>query len=212
MRGPIEEIQAIESQMKRMGMNARIQSAHTGAAGDALAVLAASIQQLALDSTHRSESLINVLESMSEAALHLSKEGAPTSTAADGGHVGYLEEMRSAVEHTSSERSFAQIDQIATRGTSLREDLFATRQTFSVGALFSETISRAQAMLEEVGVATESLSSSDDGRGTARRLDDYAAHYTMQSELDVHHGITKRWSCEPSAEPFERSKPPSSFR
>ena len=193
MRGPIEEIQAIESQMKRMGMNARIQSAQTGAAGDALGVLAASIQQLALDSTRRSESLINVLESMSEAALHLSKEGAPASASADGGQVGYLEEMRSAVEqlHTSSERSFAQINQIVARGTSLREDLAATRRTFSVGAVFAETISRAQAMLKEVGVATGSVSSSDDGRDTARRLDDYAAHYTMQSELDVHHRITK---------------------
>ena len=49
--------------MKRMGMNARIQAAQTGAAGEMFSgVLAASIQQLALDSRHRSESLINVLE------------------------------------------------------------------------------------------------------------------------------------------------------
>ena len=73
------EIQAIESQTKRMGTNACIQSAQTGAAGDALGVLAASIQQLAPDSTRRSESLINGLESMSEAALHLLKQGAPAS-------------------------------------------------------------------------------------------------------------------------------------
>ena len=120
---------------------------------------------------------------MSEAALRLSKEGAPASASADGSEVGYLEEMRAAVSryiHPASTASRRSI-RLSPAARRLREDLAATRRTFSVGAVFAETISRAQAMLKEVGVATGSVSSSDDGRDTARRLDDYAAHYTMQS-------------------------------
>ncbi len=189
MRGPIEEIQAIEAQMKRMGMNARIQAAQTGAAGDVLGALATSIQQLAVESSQRSESLIKVLASMSEAALGLSKDDQPGQVSPSKPEVGYLEEMRTAIAqmHSSSERSFAQISQVLACGGRLRDDLFSTRESFSVGALFANTASRSQAMLKEIAGAK----GNHDSAAFRLEMADYVRHYTMQSEHDVHLGLTK---------------------
>jgi methyl-accepting chemotaxis protein len=191
MRGAIEEIQGIEIQMKRMGMNARIQAAQTGAAGDALGVLAGSIQKLAFESGQRSESLLEALCSMSEAATRLSGQGKSTSANESESQDGYLEAMRVAVaELHSNERSFAQIAQIVACGTRLREDICAARQSFSVGAVFAEGISRARTMLKEIGETNQS-GLPRDATEASGRLADFAAHYTMQAERDVHEGITK---------------------
>lgn len=192
MRGSIDEIRAIELQMQRMGMNTRIEAAQTGAAGNALGVLAGAIQQLAIESRQRSESLVEAVGSMSEAAARLSGQGEPAPASEPGSQDGYLEGMRTAVTelHSSSERSFAQIAQIIARGARLREDLSTTRQSFSVGALFAEAVSRARGMLEEIRVPNPTGASRDRSE-TQRGLADFATHYTMQAELDVHEGVTK---------------------
>ena len=189
MRSPIEEIQAIEVQMRRMGMNARIQAARTGEEGNVLGVLATGIQQLALDSSQRSESLISMLGAMNKAALGLSKEDTP----AEGGEVGYLEEMRAAVTqmHSASEQSFALINQIVTCGARLRENLAATRESFSVGALFADAVGRTQAILKEAGASDQSGLVGDYSSALRLGLANYGGHYTMQAERDVHDSITK---------------------
>ena len=189
MRAPVEEIRAIEVQIKRIRMNARIQAAQTGPAGDALGVLAGSIQQLALESQRRSESLIDALGAMSEAAGRLSKASQPAAANKGGGRDDYLDGMREAVAqlHSSTERSFAQIVQIITCGTRLRDDLSTTRQGFSAGDLFTETIGRAQAALKQIQRTNQDTLSGDVRIGLA----DFASHYTMQAERDVHDHITK---------------------
>src|SRR5208283_1894529 len=112
-------------------------------------VLAGSIQKLAFESKQRSESLLEALCSMSEAATRLSVQGKSTSANESESQDGYLEAMRVAVaELHSNERSFAQIAQIVACGTRLREDICAARQSFSVGAVFAEGISRARTMLK----------------------------------------------------------------
>jgi hypothetical protein len=193
LRTAIEEIQVIEKQLRRMGMNARIQATQTGVRGNALDVLAVSMQQLALESSQRSESLIEVLGSMSEAAFQLCGHGNPTSESADSGQDGYLKGMRVAVgELQSNERSFARIAQIIARGERLHQDLSATRESFSVGARFAEAIGRAQEMLEEI-VGSNRLDLSRDGaQASERGLANLLSHYTMQAERDVHEGLTRR--------------------
>lgn len=190
MRGSVGEFGALEIHMQRMGMNAGIRAAHTGPAGDALGVLAGNMQQLAFESRQRSEFLADALRSMSAAATSLSGQGIPVAHSDGGSEQGYLDGMRTAVAelHSSSERSFAQIAQIIECGARLREDLAATRQSFSVGVLFADAVSRAREMLKKV----EGESSSGPVEGKAGQgLDDFAMHYTMQAERDVHLGAAK---------------------
>jgi methyl-accepting chemotaxis protein len=192
MHEAIEEIRAIEIQMQRMALNASIRAAHIGASGDALSVLAGSMQQRALESRQRSESLVETLGSMSEAATRLSRQGGSASASEDNPD-RCLEELRVAVAelHSSSEHSFAQIGQIIACGIRLREDLCATRESFTVGALFAEAVTRAQAMLKAIGEKNPSGLSPDRREVLDLRLADFAVHYTMQAERDVHAGVTK---------------------
>src|ERR1039457_842856 len=90
---------------------------------------------------------------MSEVATRLSGQGGAAAAGGGGRQDGCLEGLRLSVAemHSSSERSFAQIAQIIACGARLREDLSATRESFSVGALFAEAVSRARGMLQEIG-------------------------------------------------------------
>jgi hypothetical protein len=217
MRGSIEEIQAIEIQMLRMGLNASIRAAHTGAEGDALSVLAGTMQQVTFESRQRSESLVEALDSMSEAAGRLSR-GGPAPAGERGGQEDCMEGMRMAIAelHSSTERGFAEIVHIIARGARLREDLSATRTSFSVGALFAEAVSRARGMLQEIGESHRSGLPPDGAETPEQGLADFAEHYTMQAERDVHEGATRAaaWAAplavpaEPVAVLAERSESP----
>ena len=193
MRGSIEEVRAMEIEMQRIALNASIRAAHIGVSGDALGVLAGSMRQQASECGERSECLGEALGSMSQAATRLSVQDMPP--AGDGGcqesgldQQGGLDEMRSGVSelHSSSERSFAQIARIIACGARLREDLSATRQGFVVGELFAAAVSRARDMLREIGDRNPSPLPPDGSPAPDLGLHDFATHYTMQSELDVH--------------------------
>jgi len=187
MRGAIEEIQTVEIQMERLALNANIRAAHIGGSGDALAVLAGTIQQLAFESRGRSESLLQALGSMSQAGTRLAVR------CASAGSDHCEETMRVAIAelHSSSERSFAQIGQITVRSTRLREDLSATRESFSVGSVFAEAVRRARGTLQEIVEQNQPTFSPPGAEAMGRDLDDFARHYTMQAERDVHEGVTK---------------------
>ncbi len=191
MRDSIEEIRAIEIQMQRMALNGSIRAAHIGAAGDALAVLAGSMQQLAMESRRLAEALIEALGSMN-AATRLTGQGSIPAGVGVGQHRS-LDGVRAAVAdfHMSSERSFSLITQIVERGTRLSEDLSATRSGFSVGALFAEALGRARAILAELVEVADPGSPPDSTEELKTRLADFSGHYTMQAERDVHEGITK---------------------
>ena len=193
MRGSVEEVRAMEIEMQRIALNASIRAAHIGVSGDALGVLAGSMGQQATACGERSECLGAALGSMSQAATRLSLQdgsacagegGGPQSGKPDGG----LDEMRTGVAelHSSSERSFAQIEQIVACGARLREDLSATRQGFAVGALFAAAVSRARGMLGEIGDRHPVDLPQDGSPAPDYALHDFAGHYTMQAELDVH--------------------------
>jgi methyl-accepting chemotaxis protein len=188
MRGSIDEIQAVEIHMRRMALNASIRAAHIGAPGDALGVLAGSLQDLAADCGQRAGLLVEALGSINDAATRLSGHGGPAITTEGDGSV---EDMRTAaVElHSSSERSFAQIAQVIARGAHLREELLATRDSFSVGVLFAETVGRARGMLNKIKEDDPCVSLRQGSERAERDLADFARHYTMQAERDVHEGV-----------------------
>jgi hypothetical protein len=192
-RGPVDDIQSIGIRMHRMAMNARIRAAHLGAAGEVLGVLAASMQELASECSDRTTSLSEALGSMSDVATRIAGQDGPASDSQPGSPDGVLQGMQLAVAelHSSSERSFAQIAQIIARGARLSEDVSATRRSFCVDALFAETISRSRRMLKEIEEANQSGLPHDRAEARERGLADFARHYTMQAERDVHEGVTK---------------------
>jgi len=187
MREAVEKIQAIEIQMLRLALNASVQAAHIGPPGEALAVLAGTIQQLAFESGDRSKSLMQALGSISQASARLSVR----CTSAKSSHC--QASMVAAVEglHSSNERSFARIGHIVVWGTSLRENLSAARKSFSVGPVFAQAVKRAREMLEPIARQNRRPFAPNGAGASEQGLDGFAQHYTMQAERDVHEGVTK---------------------
>jgi hypothetical protein len=194
MRGPIQEIQQIESRMRMMAWNARISALRLGDTGSALDVIAGSVQQLASECSMRSESLVASLGSMSNAATDLCNEVCADSAGAPGNGDGfeYVDELRSAVAelHSVTERSFALVSQIVARGNRLAEDLAATCKDFSVGTLFAEAVIRAQGSFKIIGKKTQHGLPADESEETESGLADFMSHYTMQAEIDVHESVS----------------------
>ena len=185
-RGPVDDIQSIGIRIHRMAMNARIRAAHLGAAGEVLGVLAASMQQLASECGGRSESLIQSLDSMSQASATLSVR----CTSAKSSHCQATIRAAVAELHSSNERSFAGITQIVVRSTTLREDLSTAREGFSVGPVFAQSVRQAREILDEIAKQLQPESLPLDSGGHERGIDDFARYYTMQAERDVHAGAT----------------------
>jgi hypothetical protein len=189
MRAPVEEIRAITIQVQRVGMNARIRAASAGTVGDALGALSRSIQELAVETQQCAESLLGALGSMKDSISRLSQREDYVVGGATGDQDCYVEGMRlAAAELHSNERGFAQIAQIVARGDRLREDLNESRNNFSVGAVFAQAISHARGMLAEIAGPTHLL----EHEGLEASLVDFAKHYTVQAERDVHETLTRR--------------------
>jgi hypothetical protein len=184
------EIQAIEIQMRRMALNASIRAAHLGAPGNVLAILADAMQKLASESAQRSASLLEALGSMTQAATRLSGQDGRMGV---GEQDTAVQGLRTAVDdmHSLSERGFAQIAQIIARSSSLSEDLAAARDGFSVGALFASAIGRARGALQTIAGESPSDWPSTAASASPPGLADFARHYTMQSEREVHQAALK---------------------
>ena len=195
MRGAIEKIRAVEIQMVRLALNASVRAAHIGGSGDALAVLAGTMRQLASECGDRAEALMRSLDSMGQTSATLSVR----CTSAKSSHC--QETMRAAVTelHSSIERSFARIGQILARTTRLREDLGTTREGFSVGPVFAQAIARARAALDKIASQKQHEFLPLNHNGPERGLHDFAQHYTMQAERDVHACATKTVAGQPLA-------------
>ena len=129
------------------------------------------------------------LGSMKSATARLSGQHVPAPARSPGGQDACMEGLRAAVAdlRSSSESSLVQTALIVDRGTRLREDLAETRESFSIGVVFSEAVGRARQVLNEIGETRESGSQGDD----ADALAGFAANYTMQSQRDVFDSATK---------------------
>jgi hypothetical protein len=115
MRASVEEIRTMEIEMHRIALNASIRVAHIDAPGDALGILAGSMQQQASESRGRSESAGEGRGCMGAAATRLSGKDGPSG---GGSEDCGLDEMRTggAELHSSNQRSFAQIAWIVASG------------------------------------------------------------------------------------------------
>jgi hypothetical protein len=192
LRGSINEIEDMEVRMHRMAMNAGIRAFHVGAAGDALGFLAGSMQERASESRLRSESLVEGLGAMSAATVRLAGQSGAAVASRSASHDACLSGMLAAVAalHASGERSIVLIAEIIAAGSQLGESLSATRGGFSVGVVFDAAIARARGMLQEIGEQAHS-GGSGEAETAEPAMADFARHYTMQSEHDVHESAAK---------------------
>jgi len=191
MRQAVHEIRGVEIQIQRTAINATIGSAHIGDAGNALNVIADVMHRAALDSNGSTESAASALDSMRDAANCVAggprlgvSGGGPGSDDATG-------QMRQAILelHTSSERSFSRLKQIATLSAQLSEDMRSLRDSLSVGKLFHEVVARAQSQLKRMGADARPVGSSASELDPTQHIQRFSKHYTMQSERDVHEAV-----------------------
>jgi methyl-accepting chemotaxis protein len=191
MRGSIEEIRRIELQLKRMALNASIVATRIGGSGDGIHALALSMREQALDSGAFSESLVQILGSLSQAAIRMFGQSGVDAMNRRTGQDACVEGMLTAVAelHTSGERSIARIAEIVTGGGSLLREISSTRQAFLVGPLFARAISRSRQMLQDVA-GTIQADLPQEGEGLSDALGDFTTNYTMQSQRAVHEGAS----------------------
>jgi hypothetical protein len=180
MKRSVAEIREIEIRIQRIALNAMIRAEHIGPAGNALNVIAEVMQRLALDSSACTEDAAGTLAAMQDAAARVSGGGDAAANQA-------VDQMRHTVVelHTSSERSFARVNQIAALGAQLAEHIGAVRGGFSAGRLFAETVGRAREEIDRIG-ARAGLGSLESAPPVPGQLESLADRYTMQAERDVH--------------------------
>jgi hypothetical protein len=163
------------------------------------------MEHLAADCRTRSDLLGESLATMSGAAHRLSsREGDGGDAEGTAGDVSFVE-LRTAVAdlHCSSERSFAQIAQIAARSARLREQLTATRNGLSAGEVFAEAIGRARDTLRKMELEEESRQARVGSRTSGKNIADFAGNYTMQAERDVHEGMAGAMAGDPEMQAGE---------
>lgn len=197
MRAAVDEIRGIEIQIQRTALNATIGSAHIGETGSALNVIADVMHRVALDSNANTEAAAGALDSMRDAADRIAG-GSSLVMSGGGPEADAPGDMRQAILelHTSSERSFSRLNQIATLSSRLSADIQSLRGSLSVGTLFHEVVARAQSELERMGAKTDPAASNLDPTEHMQR---FAKHYTMQSERDVHEAVSRGEASAPVA-------------
>jgi len=185
MRESVAGIREVEIRIERIAINAMIRATHIGAAGNALNVIAEVMQGLAVDSNTATEDAAATLAAMSGAAGGVSGPAAEGERLEAGQVIG---EMRHTILelHSSSESSFSRVNQIASLGARLAEDIGAVRGGFSAGRLFSEVVGRARGELERIGAQAGLAPENGVAAAAERQMDGLAGRYTMQNERDVH--------------------------
>jgi methyl-accepting chemotaxis protein len=186
MRQSVAEIQGIEIQIKRIALNAAIKAAHIAGTTNALNAIAETMQRLVADSSGDTQSAAIALDSMS-AAVHViaceDKEGPDTAAGADG----ILTEVQTAIAalhaalHGYSTASLDRVNQISAVSVELGGAVGTILADFTVGDVFANVVARVRSELDSLG------GQSSDAAEIS--LDTFAAHYTMQSERDVHDGV-----------------------
>jgi hypothetical protein len=198
MRESVAAIREIEIRIQRIAVNAMIRATHIGPAGNALNVIAEVMQKLALDSNAGAEDAAGTLDAMTGAA---SCVGGGLTDGAASGAGDVIGEMRHAVLelHSSSERSFSHVNQIAALGAHLAEDIGAVRGGFSAGRLFAEVVGRARGELERIGAQAgqEPLEGAADAPEV--QLESLTRRYTMQTEREVHQSAAGGLASESAA-------------
>jgi len=192
MQQSVAEVRHIGIRIHRIAINAAIRAVPIGDSGNALNLIAEVMQRLALDSASITGEVAAALEAIADAAGRLSSRSAWTVANAHSDADTSVSEMRAAILelHSSSEASFGRLNQITALSSRLGDEIQSVRAGFSAGALFAETAGRVRRALEQIGGQFGPAPRRDLEAPAERRLEDFALHYTMQAEREVHASVT----------------------
>jgi methyl-accepting chemotaxis protein len=176
MRQATDQIFAIDLQIQRLAWNAVVRAEHLGETGRALGVVAEAMQAIAAVSSERSASLGKVLDQMGQAVQELAM-GTEGGLGQGPGELDTV--LRSAIDglHTSSERSFARMQQVVVFGERLSAEIEEARAGFGVAKLVERVCAEAGERIEVLGGGEEPESEP---------LAAFHDRYTMSMERDVH--------------------------
>jgi hypothetical protein len=193
MRDSVAEIRGIEIRIQRIATNATIRATHIGATGNSLNVIAEIMQSLALDSNTNTEQVADTLVAMSAAALDVSGGHNSNGMGAHGGRYEAINGMRRMVldMHSSSERSYSRVDEIAVLGARLAEGIEELLQGFSAASLFARVVEHACGELDRIKGQSQGESEGVGEVATTLQLETLARRYTMQTERDVHESLVR---------------------
>jgi hypothetical protein len=177
MRASIAEIGGVEIRIQRIAINATIRSAHIGAGGDPLSVIADVMQRMVADTGGKTRAAEAALAAIGDAVRRLTREEDPRSDAGEA-----CQSLRRAVLDMRSARelSFGQVKQIVEMATRLAADIHELRHGFHAGRLSEGVLQRACCELERIAAGLPADPSGDPG------LEQLTGRYTMQSERDIH--------------------------
>ncbi len=189
MRASIEEIRVIETQMRRIAMNARISAEHLGPAGEALSALANAIKVRASESRLGSDSLVETLEKMNAVVGDLTAHARPQAGKREA-QEGCFESMRSAIAQLrdSQEDGASQIAVITAHGDALRKSISGARENLSAAARFGEVVDLTRSKLLAIMTEMRAGWSHEESQEGALGLAQFSKHYTMQEERDIARG------------------------
>ncbi len=184
MRDSVSDIREIEIRIERIALNAIIRATHIGDAGNALNTIAEAMQGLARQSSALTEDAFAALEDMSAAAARVASGPA-------AGEEDVKDRMRRAVLelHSSAERSFSRVRQIAASSAGLADGVAALRGGFSAGRTVAATLTRARRELDRLAAEAGRPSSGGAATAPAPHLASLAKRYTMRAERDVHQSV-----------------------
>jgi methyl-accepting chemotaxis protein len=187
----VAKIREIEMCIRRIAINATIRAVQLGDAGTALNVIADVMQRLALDSSGITDEVAGTLDAIVAAANRLSIGSGWRPAGEQSQPDEVLSEMNTTILelHSASASSFAHLNHITALCSRLSEDIQSVRAGFSSGRLLSEGIDRARVALEEIGGPPWTPVAGESDGTVERHLEGFAAHYTMQTERDVHESV-----------------------
>jgi len=182
----IGDIEDIGDEMKLIAMNARVKAAHTGREGEALGVLAESIQKLSDEA--RSQSLL-----VSEPLAAIAGESERLrSITEESGRQERADEITGNLESIVREMSgmekrlFELFDRINSFGMSTASEANRVAGRITVHDTVSAAADRIIAVLEGISSDARRHTSDFNAPGRDARLRELTRRYTMQSERRVH--------------------------
>jgi uncharacterized phage infection (PIP) family protein YhgE len=192
MSGQASAIEAIGFHLGMVALNAQVKTAHIGAAGAALGVLASSIQELTGDTTERTASMAGQLRQLAADANTLRNNGVAGDQGDAAAGSGDLDSLASEIGQRIEKISelngviAAQLTAIATTGSQLREGVDQACTAMKSQDHATEVFGRALANLEEAVRTLSGHLPAGYEPPAAVDLDWQKSRYTMHSERQVH--------------------------
>jgi hypothetical protein len=191
MRGYTEEIQAIGSKMKLIGLNAVVKASHMKEEGTALGVVAEALHHLSKESVKRIESVYEVLSGITATAETIKGEAGAAGAESAFDLESMANELKKRISglQKAGERAFALLEGANSEGQALSGEIRTTVSNIKVHRKIAKYINSTIAGLEEI-TALYSRDLSDQAvSGAEGYLESLEDSYTMQAQRQVHQAV-----------------------